>query len=148
MSHDPRLFLALERAAHRLRERLEQVCQARLGVSAAQFGALLHLARHDGARAGDLAAALGVQPAAVTGLTDRMVAAGLVKKKPCPDDARVQRLHLTATGRRAAEGGRDLVAAANTALASRFTADELAVVARFLSEIRDLELDPQGAPDE
>jgi DNA-binding MarR family transcriptional regulator len=103
---DHRLFLALDRASHRVRERLEQLCRARLGVSSAQLGALLHLARHDGARAGDVAAALGVQPAAVTGLADRMIAAGLVRRKPCPDDARVQRLHLTAAGRRAADGGR------------------------------------------
>lgn len=142
---DPRLFLALDRAAKRLRDRLEVVCQAELGVSSAQLGALLHLARHDGARAGDVAAALGVQPAAITGLTDRMIAAGLVRRKPCPDDARVSRLHLTAAGRRAADGGRGLVAAANTALAARFTADELAVVARFLSEVSDLALAPAAA---
>lgn len=141
---DARLFLALDRAAHRVRERLEQVCQARLGVSSTQLGALLHLARHDGARAGDLAAALGVQPAAITGLADRMIAAGLVRRRPCPDDARVQRLHLTAAGRRAADGGRGLVAAGNAALAARFQPEELAVVARFLAEISELDL--EGPP--
>jgi MarR family transcriptional regulator, organic hydroperoxide resistance regulator len=141
---DPRLFLALDRAAHRVREQLEVLCQARLGVSAAQFGALLHLARQDGARAGDLAAALGVQPAAVTGLADRMIAAGLVRRRPDPEDARVQRLYLTAAGRRAADGGRGLVAAANAALAKRFTAEELAVVARFLADVRAIELEPPG----
>ncbi len=137
---DPRLFLALDRAAHRVRERLEQLSRARLGVSSAQLGALLHLARHDGDRAGDVAQALGVQPAAITGLADRMEVAGLVRRRPCPDDARAQRVHLTAAGRRAADGGRALVAAANTALATRFTADELAVVARFLAEVSELDL--------
>jgi DNA-binding MarR family transcriptional regulator len=142
MSHspDPRLFLALDRAAHRVRERLEQACRARLGVSAAQLGALLYLARHDGARAGDLALALSVQPAAVTGLADRMEAAGLARRRPCPDDARVQRLHLTAAGRRAADGGHRLVVAANAALAARFSADELAVVSRFLAEVSELDV--------
>jgi len=153
-----RLFLLLERAAHRVRERLELVARERLGVTAAQLGALMHLIGHDGARASELAAALGVQPAAtmrshrpvtaalgvqpaaVTGLCDRMVAAGLVRRRPCPDDARVQRLWLTSAGKRAAAGARPIVQAANRRLAELFTADELAVVARFLAAVGELDL--------
>ncbi len=135
-----RLFLLLDRAAHRVRERLEQVCRERLGITAAQLGAVMHLASHDGARASELATALGVQPAAITGLCDRMETAGLVRRRPCPDDARVQRLWLTAAGRRAGAGSRPIIAAANRRLAEQFTRDELATVARFLAAIGELDL--------
>ncbi len=142
---DPRLFFALDRAAHRLRERLEVVARARLAISAPQLGAVLYLAGHDGARAGELAAALSVQAAAITGLIDRMVTAGLVRRRPDPADARAQRLHLTAAGRAAARGGRALITSANAALAARFDPAELATVARFLAEVGELALAPPRA---
>ena len=141
-----RLFLLLDRAAHRVRERFDLVCRERLGVSSTQLLALLHLSRHDGARARELADALAVQPAAVTGLCDRMEAAGLIKRKPCPDDARVQRLWLTAAGRRAAAGARPIIQTANRRLAEQFTADELGTVARFLAAVGELDLAAPAAP--
>ncbi|MEZ4402452.1 MAG: MarR family transcriptional regulator [Kofleriaceae bacterium] len=137
---DPRLFLALDRAAHRVRAQRERLCRDQLGISAAQLAALLFLARHDGARSGDLAEALAVQAAAVTGLVDRMARDGLVRRRTCPDDARAHRVHLTAAGRRAAAGGHAIVAAGNAALAARFSKDELATVARFLAEVGELTL--------
>lgn len=139
---DARLFYALDRAAHRLRERLDQAARARLGVSATQLGALLFLGGRAGARPGEVAAALSVQPAAITGLVDRMIAGALVRRRPDPDDARAQRLDLTAAGRRAVAAGKALVAEANAALAARFTTAELAVVARFLAEVGELDLVP------
>ena len=141
-----RLFFLLDRAAHRVRERFEQLCRERLGVTTTQLLALLHLGRHDGARASELAAALAVQPAAVTGLCDRMEAAGLVRRRPCPDDARVQRLWLTAAGKKAAAGGRPIVETANRRLAEQFTPDELATVARFLAAVGELDLAAPPAP--
>lgn len=137
---DRRLFFLLDRAAHAFRERVDAMCRARLGISAAQLAALLHLSRADGARAGEIAAAIGTSPAAVTGLCDRMEAAGLVRRRADADDARVQRVHLTAAGRRAAAAARPAIAAANAALAARFTPDELAIAARFLRTVGELDL--------
>ena len=84
---DRRLFFLLDRAAHAFRERIDAMCRARLGVSAVQLVALLHVARADGMRPGELAAALGTRAGAVTGLVDRMEAAGLVKRRADKDDA-------------------------------------------------------------
>ena len=136
---DRRLFFLLDRAAHAFRERIDAMCRARLGVSAVQLVALLHIARADGLRPGELAAALGTRAGAVTGLVDRMEAAGLVKRRADRDDARVQRLHVTAAGRHAIDSAKPVVAAANRLLAQRFSSDELATAARFLRAVADLD---------
>jgi DNA-binding MarR family transcriptional regulator len=119
-------------------------------VSAIQLVALMHLIGHDGARPSELASGLNLGAAAVTGLVDRMVAAGLVRRKDDPDDARAWRLHVTAAGRRAVDSARPVIAAANRALAARFTRDELEVVARFFRTVMELDesaLTTEGAPD-
>ena len=128
----PRLFLLLDRAAHAVRQRLERHARDRLGVTMAQVGAVFYIASRDGCLQKELADALGIQPAAVTGLVDRMAAAGLVQRRPCPEDGRAQRLHLTAAGRRIAARAVPGVAAMQAALTTGFSDDELAVVQRFL----------------
>lgn len=138
---DRRLFFLLDRAAHGFRERVDALCRTRLGISAVQLVVLMHLAHKDGLRHKELAAAIGTQPAAVTGLIDRMESAGLVRRRPDKDDARAQRLHISAAGRRAVDAARPMIAAANQMLADRFTPDELAIAARFLRTVGELPLD-------
>lgn len=138
---DRRLFFLLDRAAHGFRERVDALCKNRLGISAVQLVVLMHLAHQDGLRHKDLAAAIGTQPAAVTGLIDRMETAGLVRRRADREDARAQRVHLTAAGRRAVDAARPMIAAANARLAERFTSDELAIAARFLRTVGELPLD-------
>jgi len=148
---DRRLFFLLDRAAHTFRERIDALCRSRLGVSAVQLAALLHLSRHDGDRPTELAAAIATKPGAVTGLIDRMEAAGLVKRRADREDARVQRLHVTAAGRHAIAAARPVIAAANRVLADRFTPDELGTAARFLRVVADLDwgsLVPASSPGE
>ncbi len=140
-----RLFLLLERAAHAVRQRLERRSQGELGISMVQLGALFHLVSRDGCLHKDLADALGIQPAAVSGLVDRMAAAGLVQRRACSDDARAQRLHATATGKRIAGKARPVVAAAQAVLVEGFTDAEIAIVARFLSAAATRELWPDPA---
>jgi MarR family transcriptional regulator for hemolysin len=148
MDDERRLFFLLDRAAHGFRERVDAFCRARLGISAVQLVALMHLVREDGARAGQLAAAIGVGANAVTGLVDRMEAGGLVKRRVDRDDARAQRIHVTAAGRRAVDQARPLIQAANRLLAERFTRDELAIAARFLRTVGELDLATLAPPRE
>lgn len=138
----PRLFLLLERASHAVRQRLERHAQDELGASMAQIGALFHLTQHDGCLSKELADALGVQAAAITGLVDRMASAGLLQRRACPDDGRAQRLHLTASGRRIAARAAPSVHAMQGVLAEGFSADELEVVARFLTAAAERALWP------
>lgn len=73
---------------------------ARSGVSQARFRTLLHLRRagKGGLHPMNLAKALGVGRATVTGLVDGIEQAGLARRLPCADDRRSIMVALTAKG--------------------------------------------------
>ncbi len=142
-----RLFLLLDRAAHAVRQRLERRARAELGISMVQVGALFYLAENDGCMHKHLADALGIQPAGVSGLVDRMQAAGLVQVRASTTDARAQHLHATAAGKKIAVAARPIVATMQAELSAGFTDDELDVIARFLAAASARELDStKGSP--
>lgn len=66
-----------------------------LGLSMAQWRALAYLAREEGVRQVTLADRLEIQPITLARLIDRLQEAGLVERRPDPDDRRAVRLHLT-----------------------------------------------------
>ncbi|HEY0638233.1 MAG TPA: MarR family transcriptional regulator [Pseudonocardiaceae bacterium] len=94
-----------------------------------QLKVLLLLAHTGGSSGQELAAVMGVSPATMTGIVDRLVAAGLTLRREDPADRRVRRLTLTAAGQEAIDGiiaaGRDHL----VALLGRLDADALRVVA-------------------
>src|SRR3546814_15350494 len=65
-----------------------------LGLTQAQWRALVHLSRNEGLNPVSLAELLEVQPITVARLIDNLVAAGLVERRPDPNDRRPQRLFL------------------------------------------------------
>ena len=75
---------------------------AKFGVSQARFRTLLHLRRAGkaGVHPIDLAAALGVGKATVTGLVDGIEKAGLARRLPCAEDRRSIMVALTPKGTR------------------------------------------------
>jgi DNA-binding MarR family transcriptional regulator len=90
-------------------ERVDGRLRAELGVSMATFEALDAVAGsgQEAVRVGDLARALAITVGGASKLADRVVAAGLLRREPDPDDRRASRLALTADGRatlRAATG--------------------------------------------
>jgi len=141
----PRLFLLLDRASHAVRQGLERRARDELGISMVHLGALFHLSHHDGCLSKELADALGVQAAAITGLVDRMVEAGLAQRRQCSEDGRAQRVHITAHGKRVAGKAGPVVNAMQRALTEGFTDDEIAIVARFLAAAATRELTPVPA---
>lgn len=60
----------------------------------------MELWREDGRTQADLATALAVEPPTITKMLQRMEAAGLVTRKPHPEDRRAQRVYVTARGKR------------------------------------------------
>lgn len=68
-----------------------------LGLTQAQWRALVHLSRNEGLNQVSLAELLEVQPITVARLIDKLVASGLVERRPDPDDRRAQRLYLSST---------------------------------------------------
>lgn len=65
------------------------------GLTQAQWGALAHLSRHQGLNQVGLADLLEVQPITVARLIDKLVALGVVERRPDPNDRRAQQLFLT-----------------------------------------------------
>jgi DNA-binding MarR family transcriptional regulator len=70
------------------------------GIYAGQEMFLWHLWREDGLTQSQLVERLCVQPPTVSKMLDRMERAGLVERRPDPDDSRVTRVYLTEQGRR------------------------------------------------
>ncbi len=66
-----------------------------MGLTQAQWRALVHLSRNEGLNQVSLSELLEVQPITVARLIDKLVAAGLVERRPDPNDRRAQRLFLT-----------------------------------------------------
>ena len=98
---DRRLVFLLNVAQRRL-QRWVATKTEKNGVTAAQSGLLFILGQRDGALMGEAGAALDLGPPGISGLVDRMTAAGLIKRRADPDDGRAWRLWLTPIGPRGA----------------------------------------------
>ena len=67
----------------------------KLGLSQAQWQALAYLRRQEGVKQVTLADTLEIQPITLARLIDRLEEAGLVARRPDPEDRRAIRLYLT-----------------------------------------------------
>lgn len=141
----PRFVFLLNQAQRRLQRWTETRPEAWEGISSAQVGLLFLLASRNQATIGEIAQALQVAPAAVTNLSKRMEAAGLIERVADSSDGRVTRLQLTAAGQHASARSSDVLQELNKKLSKGFSADELAVVARWLAHVGALELEPAAA---
>ncbi|MDH4564047.1 MarR family transcriptional regulator [Pseudomonas sp. BN411] len=65
-------------------------------LTLSQARALAHVARNEGCRQVELAEQLEVKPITLARLLDQLEQAGLVERRPDPDDRRAYRLHLCA----------------------------------------------------
>ena len=84
---------AAQQITRRAREKL-----AAYDVTPTQYAVLKVLWERDGRSAAELGARLVIDSATITGVVDRLEAAGLLERRPDPEDRRVHRLFLTARG--------------------------------------------------
>lgn len=132
---DRRLIFLLNVAQRRLQRWL--AAQApKGGVTAAQAGLLFVLGRRDGMLMGEAGAALDLGMPGISGLSDRMIGAGLIEKRADPNDGRAWRLWLTASGRKALARSKAGVAELNARLTDGFTDAEIEIVARWLTGLQ------------
>lgn len=120
---------ALLRAFGPLRQGLRRVYDrelAALGLSITQAHPLALLREHGPMRQGELAHRLEVEGPTLVRLLDQMEAAGLVERRPDPDDQRAKVIHPTDVGTATAERALPVVAAMRAALLADVTDDELA----------------------
>ena len=142
MSVKPRFVQLINRAQRALQRWIEARPEAWEGISAAQVGLLFVLKSRGDAAIGEIAAELGVAPAAVTNLSKRMQSGGLVERVADANDARLTRLRMTGEGLAASTRAAGVLAELNARLGDGFTVDELQVVARWLSQAAALDTGP------
>ncbi len=130
-----RLIFLLNVAQRRLQRFLAAQTQTG-GVTAAQSGLLFVLGKRDGVLLGEAGRALDMGLSGISGLSDRMVEAGLVEKRADPDDGRAYRLWLTPRGRKALARTRAGVTELNARLSHGFTDAEIDTVARWLTHVQ------------
>ena len=136
----PCFVFLLNQAQRRLQRWTETRPGTWEGISTAQVGLLFVLASRNQATIGDIARALQVAPAATTNLSKRMEASGLVERIADHGDGRVTRLRLTPAGEKASGQSSEMLKALNERISDGFSSEELAIVARWLSHVSDLEL--------
>jgi len=132
---DHRLIYLLNVAQRRVQRAL--VSHSPDAVPPAQAGLLFVLSRQDGVLMNEAGAALDLGPAGISGLVDRMTAAGLVERRADASDARASRIFLTQRGRKTLLRAKDIAHETNTKLMEGFSAREIDIVARWLTGIRD-----------
>ncbi len=90
---DRDLFLLLHDVARLIRVEADKRARV-MGMTRAQWGLLLRLARNPGLSQKEVADLLEVEPISVARLVDRLEAAGLVERRADEQDRRIWRLHL------------------------------------------------------
>ena len=94
MNQMPALGFLLTDAARLLRRRFEQESRD-IPMTSAQLQIIARLKRDEGMGQAALAALLDIEPMTLSRHIDRMEAAGLVERRPDPNDRRARRLHTT-----------------------------------------------------
>lgn len=131
-------FLHLLSRAGRAAQTIADDGLADIGLTAAQAGVLFSIPAEGGAGVNAVAEALGLAQSAASVLVQRLEQAGLAERQPDPSDRRAVRLTLTARGRSLRAKAAERAQRMNTAATRGFSADEQAVVARWLQHMIDL----------
>lgn len=84
---------------HRAHRARAEAALNKLGIHTGQELLLLQLWIEEGIPQSQLAACMGVEPPTATKMLQRMEHAGLIERRPDPEDARVSRVYLTERGR-------------------------------------------------
>ena len=126
---------AFRAVSRQLRHQTQQAL-APWDVTPSQARALGVLTRHGPVRLGTLSEHLRIAPRSATEVVDSLAAAGLVERRPDPDDRRATRVALTSRGGEAAAGIRAARAAEADDFFARLDADDRTVLARILAKLR------------
>ncbi len=130
---DRRLFFLMDRAHMKLSQRAEAELSRGANVSTAQAAVLVYLGYHDGCSLTELAEGTGRKNAAISGLVDRMIAAGLLERKKSYGDRRTRTVNLTDAGWAKREAVMDVFRDFNTSLAKGLSESDLDIVFKFFT---------------
>ena len=120
--------------AHRSRA---EAALNKLGLHTGQEMLLLQLWIEEGLPQSQLAACMGVEPPTATKMLQRMEHAGLIERRPDPEDARVSRVYLTERGHALEQPVLDVWKQLETLTVAGFSATELALLHRLLMQVSE-----------
>ncbi|HEY9567458.1 MAG TPA: MarR family transcriptional regulator [Thalassobaculum sp.] len=115
------------------------------GLSLAQWRALAFLARQQGVNQVTLADRLEIQPITLARLIDRLQEAGLVARRPDPDDRRAFLLYLTDAAQPLIEQMRRYGADTRAAALAGLPGEDRAALLRALQHMKQNLLEAEGA---
>jgi DNA-binding MarR family transcriptional regulator len=124
-------------------KRRQRAVLDRAGLSYSEWTGL-HLCSQNGTRAREMAEAIGLTPAAVTDIIDRLESRGLVRRTRDSKDRRAIRIELTPAGRRQHRETRRGVMRMWGATVERLAPREFEALATGLRALARLE-DPRGS---
>ncbi|MBO9474452.1 MarR family transcriptional regulator [Shimia sp. R10_1] len=137
MARQPRLFFLINKAYAALARASERKTQAMAGLSMPQHGVLALLSKEDGQTVTDLAKALSMRKSSLSGLIDRMVERGFVRRAREDADGRVVRVYLEPSAQDLLQRTLPLVQHINGLLLAPFDAAEQEVIGRFLTHMAE-----------
>ncbi len=120
---------------HRAHRNRAETAFNELGLHTGQEWVLFELWNEEGQTQTQLVNSLGVEPPTVTKTLDRLEKAGLVARRPDPDDARVSRVYLTPAGRALEAKVRQVWDDLETLTTQGFSDVELALLRRLLAQM-------------
>jgi DNA-binding MarR family transcriptional regulator len=139
-------FMRLMWAVNHGLDRTSRSMHAEFGVTGPQRLVLRVVQHYPGVSAGDLAKTLHMHPSTLTGILQRLVARGLLRRTQDRDDGRRIHLELTARGRRLTVPSVGTVEVAVKRVLSKWTPSELEAARRVLGELAQcLDPVPSGA---
>jgi DNA-binding MarR family transcriptional regulator len=131
-------FGRLVEAYSGLGQQLGRSLEQESGIPHTWFEVLLRISRADGGQItmGALAQQVALTTGGITRMVDRMIAAGLVQRVPCPTDRRVHFAGLTGQGRAKLDEAAKVHAANLRQAFAGFSADDLRRFDDFLDQLR------------
>jgi DNA-binding MarR family transcriptional regulator len=128
-------FVYLLAVAHRRVQ--SAVAQEGEGFTAARAGLLLAMSPDKSTPMSVVGPLLDLAPPALSNLVERAVRAKLVVRKADEEDGRAWNLSLTASGRAARKIAVERARSLNARLCEGFSDQELSIIARWLTAVRD-----------
>jgi DNA-binding MarR family transcriptional regulator len=138
MIKDDRLIFLVFSAQQKLKMYLNSTLAASgVRVTVAQAGILFLLKQKDGRTMTELSQILGIDNSTMTGLTDRLEKAGLLKRHANPGDRRISHIHITPQGLAEVEGAKAVVRRVNEEIKAGFSPEEIEAFKQVLTGFFD-----------
>jgi DNA-binding MarR family transcriptional regulator len=133
--------LLIHDVARLLRRRIDQRAQA-VGLTSAQWRVLASISRaeirgEEPPNQATMAAEMDLEPITLSRQIDRMEAAGLIERRPDPNDRRAHRIHLQEAARPLVAKFRDVAAECINSTFTDISEAELDLLTEMLTRIRN-----------